>query len=312
MWESLAIRSSRTGENASSNLAIQTNSYKEFKEKIQLSSHNATLAQRQSSRFVSGRSGSRNSQVALEKASAVQLFDTVGAISLSGRRKEERSLTKILVVTGAGISKNAGIPTYRESGNSWVDKDLERISRADRYGNYLDRLKPIWLERSRLMDAAKPTVFHQYLSEIPELRIATQNVDGLDFKAGSDPIEIHGSILFWRKLRRDSPLFHYSEIMEENGKIYHPVYGERIRPDVVLFGERVRRFEEVKRLAKSSDLTIFAGTSLEVYPVASLLLKSNCSVVVNPNPIYRTADQVFLKDADCSIEDLERVRKDLL
>lgn len=183
----------------------------------------------------------------------------------------------ITVITGAGVSVSAGIPTYRAQNAVWKDEKFEQYSNAKSYGNHLDYLKPRWLNIAEKMNEAEPTLFHQFVAE-QGWNVITQNIDGLHKKAGSENvIEIHGSMSKWRKLKSPpQDTFSVNKVQQENGRIFAELSQkngemkevERIRPDVVLFGEKLRQAEEALNWIKWSDKVIYAGTSGNVFPVA--------------------------------------------
>lgn len=191
--------------------------------------------------------------------------------------------SNITVVTGAGVSASAGIPTYRDGGSEWTDPEFEKRSHASQYGNHLDYLHPKWLNMYRNMSKAEPTPFHQYVAE-KGWNVITQNIDGLHKRAGTDEarlIELHGSLMRWRGLK-DKNFFHPDEIVVNNdGKLVNADGKNRIRPDVVLFGERVNRAYDAESLIVQSDVVIYAGTSGFVSPVCDWHMSAKHSVLVN-------------------------------
>lgn len=153
---------------------------------------------------------------------------------------------RVLVVTGAGISAPAGLPTYRDpKSTEWVQADLERMSHKTRYGSYLEPLWRHWWELIDAARAAEPTVAHYALTAWQrrlretggEMLLVTQNIDGLHQRAGAEVIEFHGTLMtsIDMRKRRTFPT-------PERGDSYEPPLapsgGRKVRPDVVLFGER--------------------------------------------------------------------------
>lgn len=191
---------------------------------------------------------------------------------------------RIVVVTGAGISAESGLATYRSGGAGWDDPNLERMARADRYGTFLHKLWPWWGQLRAAAAAAEPNLAHRALVELEELVaahpggdaqfvLATQNVDGLHRRAGSQAVvEVHGQLGVSRCMRRACA--HRWE--DWAGPEPHPVRncpacGGRARPNIVLFGESLQP-EVVNRLRADlaqADLCVYIGTSGTVEPVAS-------------------------------------------
>lgn len=188
---------------------------------------------------------------------------------------------RIVVVTGAGVSASSGIPTYRAQGALWSDETYEYRSHSSHYGNYLDYLKPKWYELYQTMKNASPTPFHEFVAE-QGWEVITQNVDGLHQRAGSEHvIELHGTIMDWRKLKTGSPVFSVDTLTPS---LTSPEGDGRVRPDAVLFGERPRRVKEALSWVREADVVIYAGTSGNVVPVADWYKEARYSILVNKEP----------------------------
>lgn len=200
----------------------------------------------------------------------------------------------ITVVTGAGISATAGIPTYRAQNSLWKDEKFEQYSNAKNYGNHLDYLKPRWVELAETMSKASPTLFHEFVAE-QGWNVITQNIDGLHQKAGSENvIEIHGTMSKWRKLKSPSQdTFSFDNVQQEREKVFAEILSkngemirsERIRPDIVLFGEQLRKAEDALNWVKWSDQVIYAGTSGNVFPVSDWYVYAQGeTILIDPKP----------------------------
>lgn len=190
---------------------------------------------------------------------------------------------KVTVVTGAGVSASAGIPTYRDQGGNWSDENFEKMSHAQRYGNYLPALIPKWLTMGSAMLSAQPTPFHRAIAD-RGWGVVTQNVDGLHQRAGSSgAIEVHGTLMNWRGLHAKSPGdLTLQDLLKVQGMV--DVASLRVRPDVVLFGEKPRMVKDAMKLIRQSDVVVFAGTSGNVFPVADWYTLAPRSVLVDPAP----------------------------
>lgn len=191
---------------------------------------------------------------------------------------------KWTVLTGAGVSTNAGIPDFATVDKQWpFELRRERlISKQELYHRDSQRFWEAYryLFTSKSLAGVTPTAFHRVLSDLEELTdldltIITQNIDGLHTVAGStNVLEIHGNAETWscsryRKSCKDFTIS-YSEIYNEDETPACPKCGRLLRPDVVLFGDQVNHRDEIKKLAKESDLFLIAGTALDVYPAAHL------------------------------------------
>lgn len=172
----------------------------------------------------------------------------------------------IVVLTGAGISRSAGLPTYRGPGGLWSDPELEVLSHVDALtSRRADACAMFWKLHAAVRDVV-PTAAHRALAA-RELTIITQNVDSLHQKAGStNVVEYHGSLARWRceacEVELEPPAGdaprHCSELM---------------RPAAVLFGEMIPAAAEhaAKRALRDCDLFVAIGTSGTVWPAAGFV-----------------------------------------
>lgn len=183
---------------------------------------------------------------------------------------------RVTVLTGAGVSASAGLPMFRDPHGLWSDENFLKMSQSHLYGNYLDVLVPKWLELSRESDKAVPTLFH---SEVARAgwRVVTQNVDSLHTRAGSaDVLEVHGSLAEWRCLRCRKFFAPSLKCVECGSK--------KVRPNMVLFGERVQELKRAEKWISQSDVLVVAGTSGKVWPAASWPSRAGRAVLVDPSP----------------------------
>ena len=204
---------------------------------------------------------------------------------------------KIVFVTGAGISQESGIPTFRGNDGLWRNYDPMKLATIDAF---YDNPKLVWEwynERRQNIFAAEPNLGHKAIAELEnfsEVIILTQNIDGLHQIAGSSKVlELHGSIVKIKCTVCD----YKDEILTEFSDI-PPLCkcGNILRPDVVWFGEGLPQdvWEEAINHANSCDVMIIAGTSLEVSPANTLPIyaKQNKAILIeiNPNETNMTED----------------------
>lgn len=227
-----------------------------------------------------------------------------------------REHTRVLVVTGAGISAPSGIPTYRAAGSGWADPDLERISHISRYGNHLPALWQFWGRLRELTASAAPNAAHEALTTAQQrceaaggfLTVLTQNVDDLHGRAGTTGvIELHGSIHRSRCLRRSCGTPYPDATSPAPGQVPScPRCARRTRPDVVLFGEQLAAASVAAARAalRQADLIVYVGTSGNVWPVAGFAEQARAAgkrtVLVNADPWEDGAqvfDEIHLGDA---------------
>ncbi|HET6861669.1 MAG TPA: NAD-dependent deacylase [Pyrinomonadaceae bacterium] len=202
----------------------------------------------------------------------------------------------VLVLTGAGVSAESGVPTFRGGGNSavWKGMPFDVISSAEMVQRNLAAVWEWFDYRRGALESLKPNPAHLEIARWPqrfsEFTLVTQNIDGLHQQAGSlDVIELHGNI--WRA-RCVTCQFRQQMEMGSVREDSCQECGDRLRPDVVLFGELLPRgaFEEAALRASRCDLCFVVGTSALVYPAASLpeIAKKGGAYVCEINP-ERTA-----------------------
>lgn len=159
----------------------------------------------------------------------------------------------------------------------WSDNEFLIMSQASRYGSHLDALIPKWRALADAALATEPTVFHKLVAE-RGWSVVTQNVDGLHQRAGSQHVvEVHGSILEWRRMRKPKGDFPLEELPEETR-------GMKVRPNMVLFGERLLQGRQALELVQRADVVAFVGTSGNVFPVAGWPVESKRAILVDPKP----------------------------
>ncbi|HEV2829641.1 MAG TPA: NAD-dependent deacylase, partial [Pyrinomonadaceae bacterium] len=211
---------------------------------------------------------------------------------------------QVMVLTGAGISAESGVPTFRGGGNTavWKGMPFDVISSARMVQQDLARVWEWFDYRRGVLQSLRPNPAHYELARwqdrFPEFTLVTQNVDGLHQQAGSrDVIELHGSI--WRA-RCVSCRARYEIIADERCRECAGC-GEWLRPDVVLFGELLPdgAFEIAAEHAARCELCFVIGTSALVYPAASLpeIAKAAgafvCEVNLEPTPLSTVCDEVL-------------------
>ncbi len=196
---------------------------------------------------------------------------------------------KIVFVTGAGISQESGIPTFRGKNGLWRNYDAMKLATIDAF---YDNPKLVWEwynERRMNIFQAKPNPGHTAIAELEkyaEVVVLTQNIDGLHQKSGSSKVlELHGSIMKIKCTVCD----YKEEILTEISN-FPPICkcGNMLRPDVVWFGESLPQdvWQNAMNLASKCDLMIIAGTSLVVSPANTLPIyaKQNNATLIEINP----------------------------
>lgn len=195
----------------------------------------------------------------------------------------------IVFFTGAGMSKESGVPTYRGAGGIWGEYDYERYACQRAFDTNPEDVWEFHNFRRELYGKCPPNTAHRLVAELEDahaVAVVTQNIDGLHQRAGStDVIELHGSI--WRLLcpRCDRTEEDRSAPLADP---HCPDCGAWWRPAIVWFGDAVDRavFQRANEALSAADLFVAIGTSAVVYPAAGLprVAKAGGAAMVEVNP----------------------------
>jgi len=218
-------------------------------------------------------------------------------------REKLTTAKRVAVLTGAGISAESGVPTFRGEDGLWKKFRPEELATIDAFMRNPELVWEWYSYRRELMSKIEPNPGHYALAEMqeifPEFSLITQNIDGLHHKAGSENvIELHGNIQRSRCIECNR---YYQEVeITETKKVPMCECGGYIRPDVVWFGEMLppKALETAFQVSRSCELFLSVGTSAVVQPAASLPLvaKESGAYVVEVN-IERTEITSILDEA---------------
>ena len=197
-------------------------------------------------------------------------------------------MKKCVVLTGAGISAESGLQTFRDSGGLWEGYRVEDVCTPEAFARSPQTVIDFYNARRRAAAAAEPDAAHFALADLErayDVQIITQTVDDLHERAGSGKVlHLHGEL---NKLRSTVD---ENEILPWQGDqtlADRDSRGRPLRPHIVWFGEAVPLIEEAVRLVEAADTVIVVGTSLKVYPAASLLHYARFGVpvyLIDPKP----------------------------
>lgn len=197
-------------------------------------------------------------------------------------------MKKCVVLTGAGISADSGLLTFRDAGGLWEGHKVTDVCTPEALASNPKLVIDFYNQRRRQAAAAEPNAAHKALVDLAQayrVKIITQNVDGLHEKAGSrDVLHLHGEL---NKLRS---VDHPHEIIDFHGEQTDAVRsstGGAMRPHIVFFGEQVPLFEAAAEEMRDADVVVVIGTSMQVYPAASLIHYAPPEAdryLVDPNP----------------------------
>jgi len=180
---------------------------------------------------------------------------------------------KLVVLTGAGISAESGLKTFRDSDGLWEGYNVYDVATPEAWERNPELVQEFYNERRRQVLAAKPNLAHQVLAELEkdyDVEIITQNIDDLHERAGSTKVtHLHGVITKSQSDRKADLTYPIVGSEIKMGELCE--LGSQLRPHVVWFGEAVPMIEVAAKLCKQADLFVLIGTSLAVYPAAGLI-----------------------------------------
>jgi NAD-dependent deacetylase len=181
-------------------------------------------------------------------------------------------MKKIVVLTGAGISAESGIRTFRDSGGLWEGYNVQDVATPEAWHKDPELVLRFYNERRKNVLDAQPNAGHLGLVELEKhfnIQVITQNVDDLHERAGSSNVlHLHGELLKVRSCVEEDLVYDCTTDINMGDKC---AKGHQLRPHIVWFGEAVPMMEEAVTLAYDADIFVVVGTSLVVYPAASLL-----------------------------------------
>lgn len=212
----------------------------------------------------------------------------VAASAMDAAIRVLATATRIVVLSGAGLSRASGISTYRDAAGIWCTGDNSQFGAVDAYRRAPAAFVAFWGARQREMRRAQPNAAHSALHRLqqckPATLLVTQNVDGLLQRAGcTNVMELHGNLANWWCARCERR--HTHAVFGRCPGCFH-----LMRPDIVLFGEPVSRhlWHVATAAAKQCEAMLVVGTSAAVHPAAELPLRARQGgatvVVLDPEP----------------------------
>ena len=182
-------------------------------------------------------------------------------------------MKKIVVFTGAGVSADSGIATFRDSDGLWAQYRIEDVCTPEALQRNRALVVEFYNKRRRELFERKPNAGHYAIAELEkhfDVEVITQNVDNLHEQAGSSSVlHLHGELMKLRSSRNPElivPIDGWEQPLDATAPD-----GSLLRPHIVFFGESVPMIEPATALVEKADLLIVVGTSLAVYPAASLV-----------------------------------------
>ena len=214
-------------------------------------------------------------------------------------------MKRIVVLTGAGISKESGVDTFRDSNGLWGKYNVKDVASPEGWKKNPQLVLDFYNERRKKLQDVKPNKAHKILAELTEeynVNIITQNVDNLHERAGSRSVlHLHGELLQAISTNKENKDIY--EITEEDNFELNvgdtDEKGVQLRPNIVWFGEPVNLIREASKLVRMADIFIVIGTSLEVFPAASLLNDVQDGVpvyIINPDDTKSDFEAKYIKE----------------
>jgi NAD-dependent deacetylase len=212
-------------------------------------------------------------------------------------------MKKVVVLTGAGISAESGLRTFRDSGGLWEKYDLNEVATPEAWIKNQKLVLEFYNERRKQALEAKPNDGHHALVSLEkkfDVTIITQNIDNLHEKAGSScVIHIHGEIMKAQSSLNPELVYPLDDWKLNIGQKCEA--GSQLRPNVVWFGEPVPKMLEASEITRNADIFIVIGTSLNVYPAAGLI-----DVALDTTPKYLIDPQDV---STVGINNIEHIRE---
>ena len=207
-------------------------------------------------------------------------------------------MNRIAVLTGAGVSAESGLGTYRDNGGLWDNYDPAEVASIEGWMRNPGKVLDFYNMQRRNLEKVKPNEAHKLIAELEKkyrVDVITQNVDNLHERAGSTHVlHLHGEVT---KVRPENSYNDYDGFSEE--QVFDVGYGEvslgdkapngvQLRPHIVFFGEAVPKLMEAIDIVSKADVVLIVGTSLSVYPAASLYRYARHDApiwLIDPKPV---------------------------
>ena len=222
-------------------------------------------------------------------------------------------MKKIVVLTGAGMSAESGISTFRDSGGLWEKYRIEDVATPEAWIKNPGLVLDFYNQRRAQLFKVKPNEGHYALADLEknyDAEIITQNVDNLHERAGSSKIlHLHGELMKVRSTGVGAEVFDIKENKIDINMGDLCPKGFQLRPHIVWFGEAVPEIENAIKIVQKADILVIIGTSMQVYPAAGLIHYAKNGIpiyVIDPNEISNLSSNIVLikKTATAGLKEL--------
>lgn len=198
---------------------------------------------------------------------------------------------KLVVLSGAGMSAESGIRTFRNSGGLWEEYDVMEVCSTQGWARNKELVLEFYNQRRKQLQQSQPNKGHLGLKELEkhfDVHIITQNVDNLHEQAGSSEVlHLHGELMKVRSTKNPDLIY---DLTPENWEVKLGDKGEdgaQLRPHIVFFGEAVPAIDDAIPICQNADIMVIIGTSMNVYPAAGLIhyIKNDIPLyLIDPDP----------------------------
>lgn len=210
-------------------------------------------------------------------------------------------MKKLVVLTGAGMSQESGIKTFRDSDGLWEEYNIEDVATPEAWKKNPELVMRFYNERRKQLLDCNPNAGHVGLAKLEELfdvDIITQNIDDLHERAGSKKVlHLHGELKKARSSVDENLIYDIDGWELKMGQ--KCTKGSQLRPHIVWFGEAVPAISEAIPIVKAADIFVVIGTSMNVYPAAGLIhyVKPNTPVfLIDPKPVDVYQKVIFIQE----------------
>jgi NAD-dependent deacetylase len=216
--------------------------------------------------------------------------------------ENKQTKKKLVILTGAGMSQESGIRTFRDMGGLWEEYDVMEVASPEAWERNPELVMRFYNDRRQQLYQCYPNAGHIGLAELEtdfDVHIITQNIDDLHERAGSSKVlHLHGELKKVRSTRYPELVYNLEGWELKFGDLCER--GHQLRPHIVWFGEEVPAMLEAIPLVEGADIFAVVGTSLNVYPAAGLLHYTSGEVpvfVIDPErpPVY-SKDVIFIEE----------------
>ena len=227
-------------------------------------------------------------------------------------------MKRLVVLTGAGVSAESGIKTFRDADGLWENYPVMEVASHTGFVRNPALVHKFYNERRRQLITCKPNAAHYGLAELEnyyDVDIITQNVDNLHELAGSSRVlHLHGELMKVRSMRHEDRVYTLTPDNLDTSVDTRDRYGDPVRPHIVFFEEAVPNITPASEIVRQADILVIIGTSLVVYPAAGLMYyarKGTPIYYIDPNPAQIPSDMqnvtVIAKPATVGVAELKEI-----